>query len=36
LNTGSQGYMRRANIDSSNLFYAEVHSGGRVPCDDRS
>jgi len=35
MNTGSQGYPRRFEHSSGSLFIAEVHSSGRVPCDDR-
>jgi hypothetical protein len=36
MNAGEQGYPRRISVGSGSLFYAEVHGGGRVPCDDRS
>ncbi len=36
MNTGLQGYPSRADTASGSLFDAEVQSGGRVPCDDRS
>jgi hypothetical protein len=36
MNTGSQGYPRRLEARSGSLTYAEVQSGGRVPCDGRS
>jgi len=35
MNTGPQGYPRRIQRCSGTLEVAEVHSGGRVPCDDR-
>ena len=35
MNTGSQGYLSRIEGSSDSLFFAEVHSSGRVPCDDR-
>jgi hypothetical protein len=35
MNTGSQGYWSRRRDPSGSLFNAEVHSSGRVPCDDR-
>ena len=35
MNTGSQGYPSRFEGSSGSLFIAEVHSSGRVPCDDR-
>ena len=36
MNNGSQGYPSRDRSSSGSLGSAEVHSGGRVPCDDRS
>jgi hypothetical protein len=35
MNTGSKGYPSRFQDSSGSLFNAEVHSSGRVPCDDR-
>jgi hypothetical protein len=35
MNTGSQGYPSGFEHSSGSLFNAEVHSSGRVPCDDR-
>jgi hypothetical protein len=35
MNTGSQGYLSQRRALSGSLFNAEVHSSGRVPCDDR-
>jgi len=32
---GKQGYPSPVGAPSGSLFYAEVQSGGRVPCDDR-
>jgi len=36
MDTGLQGYPSLARSRSGSLGNAEVHSGGRVPCDDRS
>ena len=33
--TGTQGYPSQVTTPSGSLFYAEVQSGGRVPCDGR-
>jgi len=35
MNTGSQGYPSGFEHSSGSLFNAEVHSSGRVQCDDR-